>query len=584
MMCERALSRTTQGETLARKQLVQAMIADSWIQLEQFRLLVLRTAWRIDKYNDYQKVRADISAVKAAMPRVLHDVASRALQIHGSLGVSHEMPFASMVLESFHMGLADGATEVHQIDPRPPAAQGAPGDDRAVPERPPARASGGGAGAVRRRARRRRPLSRASTGQSGTTTARPSTLPACSASSASSARLNGNVCTRLAIRPGLGEGDDLDQLGDRAPVGRAHRHLVGQAEVAARHRAAAGADDGDVTERPDDGGRRAPAWRRCRRSRGRARRLVRRSRREPRPPSSRSARSEPRRRARPPAATPPGRASTPTMRAGGHRRSSCTARCPRPPPAPSTTTLDPGTSRCDPLADHPVRRERGVGERRRLPRLEVGQAARGDGPTGTTISGARPPSRPSPPTSGPTTVGPLAVVLRTAQAVVAHAAAPRAVDHDRLPDLEPAHPGAELLDPPGVLVAERERRVERQHARLEDVDQVDVGVADPGAADAHEHLARSRRRLVDLGDLGRHASTRPAGRPSSRRPRRRLRPLRRGRRSAAACFAALGRPLRAPTLPRSAAVRRSSRRRARPTTAGGRRRSARCRGRSPGTW
>ncbi len=114
-MCERALSRSTQGETLARKQLVQAMIADSWIQIEQFRLLVLRTAWRIDKWDDYQRVRADISAVKAAMPKVLHDVASRALQIHGSLGVSHEMPFASMVLESFHMGLADGATEVHQI-------------------------------------------------------------------------------------------------------------------------------------------------------------------------------------------------------------------------------------------------------------------------------------------------------------------------------------------------------------------------------------------------------------------------------------------------------------------------------------
>ena len=49
------------------------------------------------------------------MPQVLHDVASRALQIHGSLGVSHEMPFAAMVLESFHMGLADGATEVHKI-------------------------------------------------------------------------------------------------------------------------------------------------------------------------------------------------------------------------------------------------------------------------------------------------------------------------------------------------------------------------------------------------------------------------------------------------------------------------------------
>jgi len=114
-MCERVLSRSTQGELLARKQLVQAMIADSWIDLEQFRLLVLRTAWKIDRYNDYQKVRGDISAVKAAMPKVLHDVASRALQLHGSLGVSHEMPFAAMVLESFHMGLADGATEVHKV-------------------------------------------------------------------------------------------------------------------------------------------------------------------------------------------------------------------------------------------------------------------------------------------------------------------------------------------------------------------------------------------------------------------------------------------------------------------------------------
>jgi acyl-CoA dehydrogenase len=115
MMCERALSRHTKGELLASKQLVQAMIADSWIQLEQFRLLVLRTAWRIDRYNDYQKVRADISAVKAAMPQVLHDVAGRALQIHGSIGVSHEMPFAAMVLESFHMGFADGPTEVHKL-------------------------------------------------------------------------------------------------------------------------------------------------------------------------------------------------------------------------------------------------------------------------------------------------------------------------------------------------------------------------------------------------------------------------------------------------------------------------------------
>ena len=115
MMLERAVSRETRGARLADFQLVQEMLADSWIQLEQFRLLVMQTAWKIDKYNDYRKVILDISAVKAAMPKVLLDVAGRAIQIHGSLGISTEMPFGQWVLESFHMGLADGATELHKL-------------------------------------------------------------------------------------------------------------------------------------------------------------------------------------------------------------------------------------------------------------------------------------------------------------------------------------------------------------------------------------------------------------------------------------------------------------------------------------
>jgi acyl-CoA dehydrogenase len=115
MMCERAISRTTQGELLSKKQMIQEMIADSWLEMEMFRLLVLRTAWRIDKYQDYKKVRKDISGVKAAMPGVYRSIATRALQIHGSLGASWEMPFAKEVIESFHMGLADGPTEVHKI-------------------------------------------------------------------------------------------------------------------------------------------------------------------------------------------------------------------------------------------------------------------------------------------------------------------------------------------------------------------------------------------------------------------------------------------------------------------------------------
>jgi acyl-CoA dehydrogenase len=114
-LCRRALSRTTQGESLSAKQMVQEKIADSWIELEQFRLLVLRTAWLIDKHKDYRLVRKDIAAVKAAMPKVLHDIAGRALHLHGSLGLSDEMPFMHWVTESYFLALADGPTEVHKV-------------------------------------------------------------------------------------------------------------------------------------------------------------------------------------------------------------------------------------------------------------------------------------------------------------------------------------------------------------------------------------------------------------------------------------------------------------------------------------
>ena len=68
MMAERALSRHTRGERLADKQSVQAMIADSYIEIAQFRLFVLHTAWQIDKYNDYNRVRKDIAAIKVLTP------------------------------------------------------------------------------------------------------------------------------------------------------------------------------------------------------------------------------------------------------------------------------------------------------------------------------------------------------------------------------------------------------------------------------------------------------------------------------------------------------------------------------------
>src|SRR3546814_3760997 len=84
MMCERVISRDTQGSKLSEKQMVQEKIADSWVEIEQFRLLVLRTAWLIDKHKDYRVVRKDIAAVKDAVPKVLHDVDRKSTRLNSS--------------------------------------------------------------------------------------------------------------------------------------------------------------------------------------------------------------------------------------------------------------------------------------------------------------------------------------------------------------------------------------------------------------------------------------------------------------------------------------------------------------------
>jgi acyl-CoA dehydrogenase len=115
MMCERALSRETQGSLLADKQSVQNMIAESYVELTQFRLFVLYTAWTIDRYKDYRKVRHDIAGVKVLMPQVLQNIVQRSIQIHGALGVSNELPLGGMWMSAPVMALVDGPTEVHKI-------------------------------------------------------------------------------------------------------------------------------------------------------------------------------------------------------------------------------------------------------------------------------------------------------------------------------------------------------------------------------------------------------------------------------------------------------------------------------------
>lgn len=115
LMCERVLSRETQGSLLARKEFIQGDIADSYAELQQFRLLVLYTAWQIDHYKDYARVRKDIAAIKALTPKVVHDAVWRSMHAHGALGVSNEMPFASMWWMAPVMSVVDGPTEVHKV-------------------------------------------------------------------------------------------------------------------------------------------------------------------------------------------------------------------------------------------------------------------------------------------------------------------------------------------------------------------------------------------------------------------------------------------------------------------------------------
>ncbi|MFV8816958.1 acyl-CoA dehydrogenase family protein [Haliea sp. E17] len=114
MMLERALSRQTKGKRLADHQFVQGMIADSAVELEQFRLLVLKTAWMIDT-QPHGAARTHIGMCKIQLGKVFYEVAKRAVHLHGSLGVSLETPLAKLWAGAPTLAVADGPTEVHQV-------------------------------------------------------------------------------------------------------------------------------------------------------------------------------------------------------------------------------------------------------------------------------------------------------------------------------------------------------------------------------------------------------------------------------------------------------------------------------------
>ena len=117
MMCERVLSRKAKGQLLSELQMVQQDIADSYIQLKQFRLHVLYTAWLIDKTKAYtREVRKEIASIKISAAKVNHDIIYRAIHIHGALGMSNETALGEMWMAAPQMGIMDGTTEVHKAN------------------------------------------------------------------------------------------------------------------------------------------------------------------------------------------------------------------------------------------------------------------------------------------------------------------------------------------------------------------------------------------------------------------------------------------------------------------------------------
>jgi len=112
MMCERVISRQSRGQLIVDFQTVKHAIAESYMQIEMFRLFVLQTAWKIDN-SSTQEARADIGACKVIAARVLRDVVYRAHHIHGSLGTTDLTPLQDMWARAPQMAMMDGPDEVH---------------------------------------------------------------------------------------------------------------------------------------------------------------------------------------------------------------------------------------------------------------------------------------------------------------------------------------------------------------------------------------------------------------------------------------------------------------------------------------
>jgi acyl-CoA dehydrogenase len=113
LMCQRVTQRTTFGKPLAEQGMIQDWIAQSTLEIEQARLLTLKTAWMIDNLGK-KAARNEIAMIKIAVPQMLTNVVDRAIQAFGAAGVSDDFPLASMWAHGRTLHIVDGPDEVHK--------------------------------------------------------------------------------------------------------------------------------------------------------------------------------------------------------------------------------------------------------------------------------------------------------------------------------------------------------------------------------------------------------------------------------------------------------------------------------------
>jgi len=112
LMAERALSRKAFGKHLSDYANVQDWIAESRVEIDQARLLVLRAAWRMDREGN-KAARVDVSAIKIVAPRLQTRVLDRAIQVFGAMGLSSDTPLAYFWTWGRALRFIDGPDEVH---------------------------------------------------------------------------------------------------------------------------------------------------------------------------------------------------------------------------------------------------------------------------------------------------------------------------------------------------------------------------------------------------------------------------------------------------------------------------------------